>query len=253
MIRMALDLLIVLVPLQIFLGDLHGLNTLEYQPAKLAAIEGRYDTVAADAADAVRHSRRQERDDARRRSRSRDLGSLILTHTWDGAIKGLKEWPARRPPAGRRCRSSPSASWSASACIMLLVAIVGQVLLRWRGRLWRVRLVPAPVPVDGAARLHRRHRRLGRHRGRPPALDRLRPACAPRIRCRPRSPARDVAISLALYIIVYLDHVSDRHRLHGRAGAPRPAAGRASPDRSRAAGRSSPFEQRQRAGRDRHR
>ena len=45
MIRMALDLLIVLVPLQMFLGDQHGLNTLEYQPAKLAAIEGRYDTV----------------------------------------------------------------------------------------------------------------------------------------------------------------------------------------------------------------
>ena len=44
MIAMALDLLIILVPLQIFLGDMHGLNTLEYQPAKLAAIEGRYDT-----------------------------------------------------------------------------------------------------------------------------------------------------------------------------------------------------------------
>src|SRR5579872_1831500 len=37
MIRMALDLLIVLVPLQMVLGDLHGLNTLHYQPAKLAA------------------------------------------------------------------------------------------------------------------------------------------------------------------------------------------------------------------------
>jgi cytochrome d ubiquinol oxidase subunit I len=44
MTRMALGLLIVLVPLQIFLGDQHGLNTLEYQPAKLAAIEGVYDT-----------------------------------------------------------------------------------------------------------------------------------------------------------------------------------------------------------------
>src|SRR5690606_8721824 len=44
MIRMALDLLIVLVPLQMVLGDLHGLNTLEYQPAKLAAIEGLYET-----------------------------------------------------------------------------------------------------------------------------------------------------------------------------------------------------------------
>jgi cytochrome d ubiquinol oxidase subunit I len=44
MVRMALDLLIVLVPLQMILGDLHGLNTLRYQPAKPAAIEGLYDT-----------------------------------------------------------------------------------------------------------------------------------------------------------------------------------------------------------------
>src|SRR5208282_2099302 len=43
MIAMALDLLIILVPLQFFLGDMHGLNTREHQPAKLAAIEGRYD------------------------------------------------------------------------------------------------------------------------------------------------------------------------------------------------------------------
>src|SRR5579871_5113977 len=46
MMLMALDLLILLVPLQILIGDQHGLNTLEHQPAKLAAIEGRYDTAA---------------------------------------------------------------------------------------------------------------------------------------------------------------------------------------------------------------
>ena len=44
MLSMTLWLLSVLVPLQIFLGDQHGLNTLEYQPAKLAAIEARWDT-----------------------------------------------------------------------------------------------------------------------------------------------------------------------------------------------------------------
>jgi cytochrome d ubiquinol oxidase subunit I len=41
MLSMALWLLTVLVPLQILIGDLHGLNTREHQPAKLAAIEGR--------------------------------------------------------------------------------------------------------------------------------------------------------------------------------------------------------------------
>jgi cytochrome d ubiquinol oxidase subunit I len=46
MIGMALNLVIVLVPVQMVLGDFHGLNTRQYQPAKLAAIEGRYDTAA---------------------------------------------------------------------------------------------------------------------------------------------------------------------------------------------------------------
>ncbi len=40
MMRMALGFLTLFVPLQIVLGDMHGLNTREYQPAKLAAIEG---------------------------------------------------------------------------------------------------------------------------------------------------------------------------------------------------------------------
>ena len=43
---MTLWLLSVLVPLQIFIGDLHGLNTLEHQPAKLAAIEAHWETAS---------------------------------------------------------------------------------------------------------------------------------------------------------------------------------------------------------------
>jgi cytochrome d ubiquinol oxidase subunit I len=45
-VRMALGFLGAFVPLQIVLGDMHGLNTREYQPAKLAAIEGRWETAA---------------------------------------------------------------------------------------------------------------------------------------------------------------------------------------------------------------
>jgi len=133
MIRMALDLLIILVPLQMFLGDQHGLNTLEYQPAKIAAIEGRYDTVQPvpltlfgipDDAAATMH-------DAIEIPR---LGSLILTHTWNGTIKGLKEWPANeRPPV-----ALPFFAFRAMVgigVIMLMMAIAGQVL-RLRGRLW---------------------------------------------------------------------------------------------------------------------
>ena len=133
MMRMALNLLIILVPLQIFLGDQHGLNTLEYQPAKVAAIEGRYDTVQPtpltlfgipDDAAATMHDAIE----------IPYLGSLILTHSWNGTIKGLKEWPAdQRPPVG-----PPFFAFRIMVgigVIMLLVVVIGQ-LLQLRGRLW---------------------------------------------------------------------------------------------------------------------
>jgi cytochrome d ubiquinol oxidase subunit I len=92
--------LLILVPVQIGLGDLHGLNTLQYQPAKLAALEGRYDTAAPapltlfgipDDATATMHDE----------VAIPWLGSLLLTHSWRGQIKGLKDWPVdQRPPVG---------------------------------------------------------------------------------------------------------------------------------------------------------
>src|SRR5947209_529826 len=98
MIRMALDLLIIIVPLQMVLGDLHGLNTLEHQPAKLAAIEGRYDT-AQPAPLTLFGIPDDEAAVMRAAIDIPDLGSLVLTHSWNGEIKGLKEWPAGdRPP-----------------------------------------------------------------------------------------------------------------------------------------------------------
>ena len=63
MLSMTLWLLTVLVPLQFFLGDAHGLNTLEHQPAKLAAIEAIWDTHSRVAAQSVCHSRRGGRDE----------------------------------------------------------------------------------------------------------------------------------------------------------------------------------------------
>ena len=133
MVRMALDLLIIIVPLQIFLGDLHGLNTLEHQPAKIAAIEGRYDTaqptpltlfgIPDDAAATMRYA-----------IEIPVLGSLVLTHSWNGTIKGLKESPADQRPQV----APPFFDFRVMVgigVIMLLVAIAGQ-LLRWRGRLW---------------------------------------------------------------------------------------------------------------------
>lgn len=93
MLSMTFWLLTALVPLQIVLGDLHGLNTLQYQPAKLAAIEGHWipESRAPLTLFAI-PDEKQERNHA-----VVDvplLGSLILTHKTDGVVPGLKEWPA---------------------------------------------------------------------------------------------------------------------------------------------------------------
>jgi cytochrome bd ubiquinol oxidase subunit I len=92
MLRLALWFLAIFVPLQIVLGDAHGLNTLEYQPAKLAAIEGLWDGGRGVPASIIGWP-----DQAAERNIAEiaipKLGSLYLTHSWDGAVKGLKDFP----------------------------------------------------------------------------------------------------------------------------------------------------------------
>jgi cytochrome d ubiquinol oxidase subunit I len=98
MVKMALNLLIVLVPLQFLFGDMHGLNTREHQPAKLAAIEGRYDTAKPAPLTLIGIP-----DDKNARMNAAIdipvLGSLILTHDPNGEVVGLKAFPPEnRPP-----------------------------------------------------------------------------------------------------------------------------------------------------------
>ncbi len=98
MIKMALNILIILVPLQMVLGDMHGLNTRQYQPAKLAAIEGRWDTAAPSPLTLFGiPNQAAERNDYQ--IEIPVLGSIVLTHTLDGEVKGLKDFPPdQRPP-----------------------------------------------------------------------------------------------------------------------------------------------------------
>jgi cytochrome bd ubiquinol oxidase subunit I len=98
MLSMTLWLLTFLVPLQIFLGDQHGLNTAAHQPAKLAAIEARWDSQPSfpltlfAVPDPANETNRYAIEVPY-------LGSLILTHSFNGQIKGLKEFkPEDRPP-----------------------------------------------------------------------------------------------------------------------------------------------------------
>lgn len=98
MIRMALLFLMVMVPFQIVMGDLHGVNTLQYQPAKLAAMEGLWDTGKG-----VPASLFALPDQAAETNHFEiaipKLASLYLTHDWNGEVKGLKAFPKEdRPP-----------------------------------------------------------------------------------------------------------------------------------------------------------
>ena len=61
MMRMGLGMVAILAPLQVLIGDQHGLNTLKHQPAKVAAIESHWDGNGARRARAVRHSQREGR------------------------------------------------------------------------------------------------------------------------------------------------------------------------------------------------
>ena len=99
MLKMAFGLLTLLVPLQMVLGDMHGLNTREHQPAKLAAMEANWETQSR--MPLLLFAWPDERAEANRFEVAIPvLGSLILTHDPDGVVKGLKEWRARGPAAG---------------------------------------------------------------------------------------------------------------------------------------------------------
>ena len=87
----------VAAPLQVFLGDQHGLNTLEHQPAKIAALEAVWHTERGAPFTVIALP-----DAAEQRNRFAlelpKLGSLILTHRLDGEVRGLDEFPNAHPP-----------------------------------------------------------------------------------------------------------------------------------------------------------
>ncbi len=98
MLGMAMLMAIFVSPIQIFIGDLHGLNTLEHQPVKVAAMEGIWETQKG--APLTMFGIPDEGTETTKYSvEIPGAASLILTHDWNGEIKGLKEWAKEeRPP-----------------------------------------------------------------------------------------------------------------------------------------------------------
>jgi cytochrome bd-type quinol oxidase subunit 1 len=89
----------VLIPVQILVGDMHGLNTLKHQPAKLAAMEGIWETQKGAAAVLFAVPDRASQSNLYEVSIPR-LASFYLTHDWNGEIKGIKEFGDKHPPVG---------------------------------------------------------------------------------------------------------------------------------------------------------
>jgi len=95
--RTGIVLAAALIPLQIVAGDMHGLNTLEHQPQKVAAMEGIWRTEEGAALRLFAIP-----DQATKSNRFEvaipNVASLILTHEFDGRVRGLEEFEGNHPP-----------------------------------------------------------------------------------------------------------------------------------------------------------
>jgi cytochrome d ubiquinol oxidase subunit I len=138
MFSMAMWMVFFTAPIQAVIGDLHGLNTAEHQPAKLAAIEGHWENRPGEGMPLILIGwPDMAREQTRFALEVPRLGSLVLTHTWDGQVRGLKEFP----PADRP--NSTIVFWTFRVMVglgVLMIALgVWSALLRPGGRLYRSR------------------------------------------------------------------------------------------------------------------
>jgi cytochrome d ubiquinol oxidase subunit I len=200
MLSMTFWLLTVLVPLQVFLGDMHGLNTLRYQPAKLAAIEGHWqpERHAALTLFAIPDQTSQTNRDA---LEVPELGSLILTHDANGEVPGLKQWKREDlPPV-----IIPFFAFRIMVGLGLaMLALVGwSLVLRLRKRLfdelWFLRALTFAAPIGFLAVLAGwTTTEVGRQPWTVYGLMRTADSVSPSL------TGFDVALSLTAYAIVYL-------------------------------------------------
>ena len=138
MFSMALWMAVIVTPIQALIGDLHGLNTLKYQPAKIAAIEGHWENKPGEATPLLLFGwPDMEQERTRYAIGIPALGSLILTHSLDKQVPALKSFAKEdRPP-------SAIVFWSfrIMAGIGMLMMLLGAISLwlRYRNRLYTSR------------------------------------------------------------------------------------------------------------------
>ena len=139
-LRVGLSVAGILIPLQILVGDLHGLNTLRHQPQKIAAMEAIWDTERG--APLLLFAWPDESTRSNRYTLAIPRGaSLILVHDADGEIKGLNEFKGVHPPVaalffGFRVMVG-------TGVLMLLASWIGWWMYRRRG--WVASALPRPL------------------------------------------------------------------------------------------------------------
>ena len=211
----------VLIPVQIVVGDLHGLNTLQHQPAKIAAMEGIWETQRGAPAilfalpDTATQSNRFE-------IAIPGLASFYLTHDWDGEIRGIKSFGDKHPPVA-------PVFWAFRVMVgvgLLMLAV--SWLAAWqmrRGqepRPWMVRVLVAMAFSGWVALL------AGWYTteiGRQPWLVQ---GVLTTAHAASTVPAGSIALTLTLYVLLYLlllvAYVSVLFHLAGKAGGGAPAS-----------------------------
>ncbi|EKO3495391.1 cytochrome ubiquinol oxidase subunit I [Vibrio fluvialis] len=152
MFSMAMWMILLVAPLQAVVGDAHGLNTLEHQPAKIAAIEGHWENKPGEATPLILFGIPDM--DAEKTRFSLEvpyLGSLILTHSLDKQIPALKSFAKEDRP------NSTIVFWSfrvmAGLGMLMILSALTALWLRRKGKLYDTKLFHRYVLLMGPSGL----------------------------------------------------------------------------------------------------
>ncbi|HEK2943070.1 TPA: cytochrome ubiquinol oxidase subunit I [Proteus mirabilis] len=139
MLSMSIWIILILSPIQALIGDMHGLNTLKHQPAKIAAIEGHWQNNPGEATPLILFGiPDMDEEKTKYALQIPYLGSLILTHSLDKQVPALKEFPKDDRP------NSLIVFWSfrimvGLGMLMILVGVWG-TWLRYKKKLYQSNL-----------------------------------------------------------------------------------------------------------------
>lgn len=139
MLSMSIWIILILAPIQALIGDMHGLNTLKHQPAKIAAIEGHWQNNPGEATPLILFGiPDMDEEKTKYALQIPYLGSLILTHSLDKQVPALKEFPKDDRP------NSLIVFWSfrimvGLGMLMILVGVWG-TWLRYKKKLYQSNL-----------------------------------------------------------------------------------------------------------------